>query len=401
MPERPQAIKHARCDVRIAVYCPSFDDVSGVQEIVRRVSGHLVEQGHVVTIVARGRRQLLPPIDAASGATMLRVRLERAPYPARGLRAYRRFARRFPRAVVQIVRRVREWRPDVIATFCSKFHAPYVLGLHLGVPAPIVVNLQNAAVTADGPESPRLQRLLQRCAARVVAASEPVADYARRCLPERAARVVVVPNAVDLELFQNAVPATRPRRYVLAVGRLAAQKGFDVLLEAVAQANLPDELVVAGDGPDRDALERRARELGIAEHVSFLGSVDRPEVARLLRGAVMVAIPSRFEGHPLVCLEAMAAGAPIVASDLPVMTSVLRHEATALLVPVDGIAPLAAAMRRLHEDRALARRLGDAARDAVRTFPTWHDVADAMLAEYRHAIADRTGGGAESRASST
>jgi glycosyltransferase involved in cell wall biosynthesis len=380
--------------VRIAVYCPSFEDVSGVQEIVRRVSAHMIERGDVVAIVARARRDALTSVDAASGAVMLRVRLERAPYPARGLRAYRRFARRFPGGVVQLVHAVRGWEPDVIATFCSKFHAPYVLGLRVAVPAPIVINLQNAAVTADGPESPRLQWLLQRCASRVVTASEPVADYARRCLPDRADRVVVVPNAVDRELFEDAMPTRRARPYVLAVGRLAAQKGFDVLLDAVAAAGTSQELVVAGDGPDREALERRAVELGIAGRVSFLGSVDRPQVAGLMRGAAVVAIPSRFEGHPLVCLEAMAAGAPIVASDLPVLAGSVQHEKTALLVPVDDVTALAAAIRRLDADPVLAHRLADAALAAVRGFPTWADVATAMVDEFRHAIASRRKRGA-------
>jgi glycosyltransferase involved in cell wall biosynthesis len=326
---------------------------------------------------------------------MLRVvKLERAPYPARGLGAYFQFVRRFPRGVARLVRAVRAWEPDVVATFCSKFHAPYVLGLRVAVPAPIVVNMQNAAVTADGPESPRLQRLLQRCASRVVAASEPVADYARGCVPDRADRVVVVPNAVDRELFEHATPTGRARPYILAVGRLAAQKGFDVLLDAVAAAGTARELVVAGEGPDRETLERRARGLGIAADVCFLGSIDRPQVAGLMRGAAVVAIPSRFEGHPLVCLEAMAAGAPIVVSDLPVLAGSVRHEATALLVPVDDATALAAAIRRLEADPALARRLGDAAREAVRRFPTWDDVTTAMLDECRLAIAEREQRGA-------
>jgi glycosyltransferase involved in cell wall biosynthesis len=105
-----------------------------------------------------------------------------------------------------------------------------------------------------------------------------------------------------------------------------------------------------------------------------------------MRGAAMIAIPSRFEGHPLVCLEAMAAGAPIVATDLPVMTSVLRHEATALLVPVNDVDALATALRRLHAEPGLAHRLADTALRASTGFPTWADVTTAMLGEYERAI---------------
>jgi glycosyltransferase involved in cell wall biosynthesis len=371
--------------VRVAVYCPSLDDMSGVREVVRQSSAEMVARGNPVAVIARTRHDAVE-VDGASGVTILRVRLDRAPHPGMGPCAYRRFVHRFPTAAGDVVRAVRGWRPDVVATHCSKFHAPYVFAMRARVRAPIVVHLHNAAVTADGPESPRLQRLLQRCAARVIAVSEPVGDYARSCLPARAGRVVVVPNAIDRGRFVQAAPVVRQRPYILAVGRLAEQKGFDVLLAALAAVPAPYEVVLAGDGPDREALERRAEALGVAGRTTFLGAVDPGHVAGLMRGAAMIAIPSRFEGHPLVCLEAMAAGAPIIATDLPVMTSVLRHEATALLVPVNDVDALATALRRLHAEPGLARRLADTALRASTGFPTWADVTTAMLGEYERAI---------------
>jgi glycogen(starch) synthase len=371
--------------VRVAVYCPSFDDVSGVREVVRQLSAEMQARGNPVAVIARTRHDAIE-VDGASGVTILRVRLDRAPHRGMGPCAYRRFVHRFPTAAGDVVRAVHGWRPDVVATHCSKFHAPYVFAMRARVRAPIVVHLHNAAVTADGPESPRLQRLLQRCATRVIAVSEPVGDYARSCLPSRAGRVMVVPNAVDLGRFVQATRVVRNRPYILAVGRLAEQKGFDVLLEALPAAPAPYELVLAGDGPERQALERRAEAVGVAGRVTFLGAVDPDQVASLMRGAAMIAIPSRFEGHPLVCLEAMAAGAPIIATDLPVMTSVLRQEATALVVPVNDVAALAAAIRRLHAQPELARRLAATALRASAAFPTWADVTTAILGEYERAI---------------
>jgi glycosyltransferase involved in cell wall biosynthesis len=94
----------------------------------------------------------------------------------------------------------------IVAAHCSKFHAPYVAVLRLAVRAPIVVHLHNGAETADGPPSPRLQRLLQRCAVRVIAVSPAIADFARSCVPARAADVVAVPNGSDPTEFEWVTP---------------------------------------------------------------------------------------------------------------------------------------------------------------------------------------------------
>src|SRR5207244_8465938 len=136
------------------------------------------------------------------------------PLPCLGARAYRRFLHRFPGAALRLVRAARRAEPEMVAAHCTKFHAPYVLALRLALRAPIVVHLHNGPETADGPESPRLQRLLQRCATRVIAVSPAVADYARAVLPRRAEGVVTVPNGTDAEEFADAPPAPPTRPYV-------------------------------------------------------------------------------------------------------------------------------------------------------------------------------------------
>ena len=375
--------------MRIAVYCPHYEDAGGVREVVRRLNAGMAAGGHALTVVTRapgGAPRALPPTDPASGASMVRVRVVRAPYPALGPRAYRRFFARFPRAALRLVRAARCARPELVAAHCSKFHAPYVLALRLAVRAPFVVHLHNGPETADGPESPRLQRLLQRCAARVIAVSPAVAEYARAVLPGRAERVVTVPNGTEPGEFADAPPARRPRPYVLGVGGLAARKGFDLLIDALAVAGVDLDLVLAGDGPERAALAARAAAEGLGARVHFEGQVERPALASLMRGAAVVAIPSRFEGFSLACREAMAAGAPIVASALPVFPPELRDGETGLLVPVGDVAALARALRTLATDPERARALGRAAREAARAFPGWAEVTERILAEYRRAL---------------
>jgi glycosyltransferase involved in cell wall biosynthesis len=250
--------------VRIAIYCPHYEDPGGVGEVTRRLARRFVDVGDRVVLLARARHPglgPLPDVDSASGALVWRTRIAPAPLRAGGWRATRQFLRRFPTGAWSMIRRIRAERPEIVATHCSKRHAPWVLALRAGVGVPVVVHLHNAAHTADGPESPQLTRLLLRCATRVIAVSEPVAAYARSMLPSHADRVVCIPNGAEPGEFADMPPATRARPYVVGVGRLAAQKGFDVLLPAFAAAGGDVDLVLAGDGPDREALAADAARL--------------------------------------------------------------------------------------------------------------------------------------------
>ena len=373
--------------MRIAVYCPHYEDAGGVQQVVRRLNAGMAGLGHAVHLVARlpgGEGLALPARDPSSGAAVSRVRFVRAPHRGAGTRAYRHFLHRFPASALRLVREVRRASPELIATHCSKFHAPYVLAMR-ALRVPIVVHLHNGPRTADGPESVLLSRLLLRCARRVIAVSPAVAEYARSVHPAAAERVVTVPNGADVEEFAAVPPAERARPYVLGAGALAERKGFDVLIEAYARAGILPDLVLAGDGPERAALEARAAARGVASRVHFLGHVDRATLASLLRGAAVVAMPSRFEGHPLVCLEAMLAGAPVVASAIPGMPAELRDGETGLLFPPEDTAALARALRELTEAPERARTLGRAARAAALAFPSWDQVTASVLAEYRAA----------------
>jgi glycosyltransferase involved in cell wall biosynthesis len=356
--------------------------------VVLRVGAGLVARGHALALVARrpgGPPRPLPDREPATGAPIARVRFVRAPHAGAEWRTTRRFVRRFAPSAWRLIRSVRASRPDVVAAHCSKFFAPYVLALR-ATGVPVVVHLHNGPVTADGPESPALFRLLVHSATRVVAVSPAVAEYAHASVPGRAARVVVVTNGVDHDAFADAPPLPRARPFVLGVGRLTAQKGFDLLVDACAGLPASHDLVLAGEGPDRDALARQAAACGLADRLVFLGLVDRATVAGLLRAAAVVAIPSRFEGHPLIALEAMTAGTPIVASALPNMPAELRADESGLLVPPGDVPALAEALRGLVADPERARRLGRAAADAAHAIPSWDVVAERTLAVYRAAL---------------
>ncbi|HZT52728.1 MAG TPA: glycosyltransferase, partial [Stellaceae bacterium] len=178
-------------------------------------------------------------------------------------------------------------------------------------------------------------------------------------------RVHYLPNfvspaaAAPVPRASLATPEDAP--LALALGRLHRNKGFDVLLEAVAK--LPRlHLWLAGEGEERAALEARTRALGLGARVRLLGW--REDVAALLAAADLVAVASRHEPLGNVVLESWAAGIPVVATLSEGPRALIGDGVTGLLVPVEDADALAAALRRVVEDRALADALAAAGRAA-------------------------------------
>ena len=153
--------------------------------------------------------------------------------------------------------------------------------------------------------------------------------------------------------------------HVLAfAGRLGPQKALEVALEAVAA--VPGvTLVVAGDGPDRAALEARAAEVGLESRSHFLGSVSRERVLRLFRAADASVLSSAWENFPHTVVEALAVGCPVIATAVGGVPEVVRDGENGLLVPPNDVAALVAAIRRFFEDDGLRRRLAEAAPESV------------------------------------
>ncbi|MGH9041463.1 MAG: glycosyltransferase family 4 protein [Acidimicrobiia bacterium] len=175
----------------------------------------------------------------------------------------------------------------------------------------------------------------------------------------------VLPNGVEVDRFATADPWPTDRRAVLFVGRHEPRKGLEVLLDAFTRLPGDDVLWVAGEGPETDRLRRGTA----AGRTEWLGHLSDDEMARRLRAAAVLCAPSLHgESFGVVLLEAMAAGTPVVASDIPGYADVARHDREALLVPPGDAGALGDALDRVLSDGQLAGRLVEAGTARAATF---------------------------------
>lgn len=339
-------------------------DVSGVGEQVLQLAAGLREAGCEVEVLGRGPGQV-------GGPKVL--------FPILAVPAVGRALRRFRPHVVQVhesdgglaallVRMLAprlDPRPRLVAllqvSYVEELRAvrPLVAdGRVLGRPG----GVERRFRWLKAPLQIALGRLTARAADLVLAPSAATAAELRRDYKVRDA--AVVPNVTGGLAVPVEVGTGEPPGYLLFVGRLRIRKGVEVLLEALR--NLQGvRLLIAGDGEHRDALERKTAEMGLGPAVTFLGRCDAARVRGLLRGAAALVVPSTYEGMPLVVLEAMEAGLPVVASRVSGIPEVVVDGRTGWLVAPEDPKGLARALAEVLDRPDEARRRGEAGRQRV------------------------------------
>jgi glycosyltransferase involved in cell wall biosynthesis len=233
---------------------------------------------------------------------------------------------------------------------------------------------QRSMTPMTGRASIWASRLTRRFCHRIVAVSDAVVEELVRAEGARREGIVVIGNGVDAELFRPGDRAEARRRLGLdpdaltvgAVGRLAVEKGYHHLLDALARvrrAGQPLELALIGGGGEGERLADQARELEVAGAVHFLGV--RQELQELYPAFDLFALPSLEEGSPMALLEAMACALPSVATRVGGVPEAVEDGRSGLLVPAADPEALATALTRLATDPDLRHRLGRAARRRV------------------------------------
>ena len=205
-------------------------------------------------------------------------------------------------------------------------------------------------------------------------------------------RLHMVANGVDTDLFSPDPSVARSESEILCVGRASdPNKGVTTLIEALAR--LPRHVtltLVDDDHPDNGA-HKRARELGCADRLRVAGRVPVEELVRLYRRAAIVAVPSRYEGFGLPAVEAMACGAPVVATDAGALREVVGVGGGGVLVRRDDPADLARGIGDLLDRPAARAELAEVGRERVDAAYAWPRVARATAAIYAEVVAARRG----------
>lgn len=202
-------------------------------------------------------------------------------------------------------------------------------------------------------------------------------DYLERLYPELEGRVRVIHVGIDPAVYRRLPPPPEvsegvPR--ILCVASLRPYKGHMVLLEAcrlLKEQGVDFRCELVGEGPLRPELERRIAELGLRDLVKLAGALPQNEVARRLGRSSVFVLPSvvapdgQMEGIPVALMEAMAAGRPVVSSDLSGIPELVQDGVSGLLVQPGDAAGIAAALKRLIDDPGLSRALGEHGREKV------------------------------------
>jgi glycosyltransferase involved in cell wall biosynthesis len=341
------------------------------------------DQGLAVTIIGPAAARAM---FAATAAEFRAVDIGDRPRPVRDAAAIAALRRQFRQAA-----------PDVVHAHGLRAGAFAALALALAAgPRPaLLVTVHNAPPSSRWPAAVYriLELIVARRAAAVLCASADLAARMRRLGARETGQAVVAAPAAAPPA-EAAVAAARadigagPRPVLLAVGRLAAQKGLGVLLEAAAawQHREPAPvLAIAGAGPLAGELAARARRQGL--EVVFLG--HRDDVPALLAAADVVVVPSLWEARALIVQEALRAGKPIVATRVGGIPDITGADG-ALLVPPGDPVPLAAAVLSALDDQDLARRLGAAALARAAALPSESDAVAAAIGAYRKLSGRRT-----------
>lgn len=334
--------------------------VGGVEVLGAEYVRALNERGHRLAIVTSHGSLDLPDEDVLDGVPVHRFRFGEA------------LARRDPRAILVAERRLatlkRAFAPDVVhlqLTDGSVFFHLRTADVH---PAPSVVSIRVSLTDCESGPGSVLGRAL-RVASWVTANSAATLGQVRRLAPEVVPRSSLVYNGLPMPATApTALPLDPPT--LLCLGRLVADKGFDLAIRALAalRSRVPSvRLVVAGDGPARASLAEEAAALGVADAVEFAGWVPPERVPDLLNRATVVLMPSRWqEAFGLVALQAAQMARPVVATDVGGLPEIVRHGRTGLVVPPESPPAIADAVHVLLRDPGRARALGRAARVRAR-----------------------------------
>ncbi len=377
--------------MNVAIFASAFHPhLGGVEELCRQLAHELTRRGHAPIILTNRWPRNLPAFERFEGLPVFRLPFRTSEESLKSKASYRLTHKRI---CAELLRILDDHSIDVMHVQCVSSNAAYALRARELRPRPLVVTLQGE-LTMD---ASRLFERSETARATMRAALEQ-ADWVTACSRQTLAEAEaflgkslsgkseVIHNGIRCADFTEMTPYPHPRSYILAMGRLVPQKGFDVLLDAVAllvRENVwTGDLLLAGDGPEREALECRAAQLGIGPRISFVGRADRERAVSLFAGCQLFVLPSRREPFGIVNLEAMAANKPVIATRVGGVPEFVEHAKTGWLVPPENPRALADAVRHLLGNPDQCETLTRNGRELAEAHD-WSHVTESYLAAYQ------------------
>ncbi len=363
--------------MRIAFLVEDFGAIGGVQEVVNNLAAEFSRLGHQIAIFATVFGP--PDWDSQERSAMERFEVQIPRHKPATWRHLERFIKP-ARSVRELAARLRDWHPDVVNSQVwdwDKFQTVAAACRTAGVP--LVHTLHDSWGRGSLEDHP-LGAL--KYAAAITCVSAATKQYFET-LSRAARKAHVIINGVDCKAAEAAAPYQRARPYILCAARLNLQhKALDALVSGFASIASEYEgvdLLISGDGPDRQQLESQIASLGIGQRVELLGVRPRSELWSLYKGAMMLVMPSRLpEGLGIVFLEAMACGTPVIGTNSGGTPEIVLAGQTGLLLERSEPDEIARAMRTLLDNHDLRTALGRRGRELASTHD-WPRVTERYL----------------------
>jgi len=323
----------------ILIVAPSLQG-GGIERVLTNLSEHFVNRGHrVIYVACRSGNHFYKLSNEVIFREPSFIHTASAKFKALNYYKTIRFIRK----------QIKEFKPDTILSFGDIIN-PLALMANYRLGYPIYISDRISPKQKLGYTKDFLKKITYPHATGIIAQSSIAAAYKREVFGNDI-NVTIIPNA--LREVKECTNVKGKRKWVIGVGRLSFEKGFDRLIEAFAKIKDNEEwkLVLAGDGPVRKELEKLVAELGVKNRVAFLGMIKDVD-SFLAEGSIFV-LPSRCEGFPNALCEAMASPLPCISFDSVSASDIIENRVSGVVIPDGDIDALAHEIQTLMDDEQL------------------------------------------------